>query len=268
MPQQELADFWESAACGEAQYLPSLTADGYNFEGAERYRLEPEILAFAEFSRWSGKNVLEIGVGLGADHQRFAEAGAIVTGIDLTERAIGRARHRLEIFGLRSQLQVGDAESLPFPDASFDLAYSWGVIHHTPRTDLAAREILRVLRPGGEFRVMVYNRYSIIGLMLWLRYGHRCGFSLSECYSRFLESPGTKTYTPSQAAELFHGAVNIKTQVVLTHGDLLASDAGQRHRSAVLKITRAIWPRWLLKRFASQRGLFLLVSGQKPLKTA
>lgn len=258
---QAVADFWEQASCGESLYLDSETVQGYRRQMAERYRLEPYIETFAEFGRWTGKRVLEIGVGLGADHQRFAEAGAVLTGIDLTERAIAHVRHRFALLGLASDVRVGDAESLPFPDASFDLVYSWGVIHHSPDTARAARELLRVLKPGGEFRVMIYHRRSLIGLMLWIRYGLGRGLSLTEVYARYLESPGTKAYSRADAAALFPGA-SVRTWTLVTHADLLESGAGQRHGGRVLTIARAVWPRWLLRR-ANFLGLFLMIAGQK-----
>jgi SAM-dependent methyltransferase len=99
----------------------------------------------------------EIGLGLGADHEKFAEAGAILHGIDLTERSVRLTKLRLLLRGLISDIRVGDAESLPYESNSFDLIYSWGVIHHTPDTVRAAQEILRVLKPGGEFKVMIYH---------------------------------------------------------------------------------------------------------------
>lgn len=122
------------------------------FTGYIRYELEPFILDFAEFEKYRGKKVLEIGVGLGADHQKFAEAGAELYGIDLTERAVEFVRKRFEIMGLHFHLKTGDAEHLDFPDETFDLVYSWGVIHHTPDTSKAAKEILRVLRGGANLR--------------------------------------------------------------------------------------------------------------------
>ena len=207
--------------------------------------------------------MLEIGVGIGADHQRFAQAGARLTGIDITKHAIDLVRRRFELLKLNSRLMVSDAESLPFPDGSFDLVYSWGVIHHTPDTAAAAREILRVLKPGGEFRVMVYNRHSLIGLMLYLRYGYRCGFSLDRFSQDISRVRGTKAYTRAGAAALFAGARNLRTDIALTHGDLLDSDAGQRHRGTLLTVARALWPRRFLKRFAKGLGLFLMVSGRR-----
>ena len=109
------------------------------------------IFPFADFSHSNGKSVLEIGVGLGADHQQFAQSGAVLTGLDLTQRAVGHTRRRLEAFGLHSSLSIGDAENLPFPDESFDVVYSWGVLHHSPDTQKAVDEAYRVLRYGGVF---------------------------------------------------------------------------------------------------------------------
>lgn len=85
---QQVHDFWNEAACGEVLYLQNADRAGYIAQSVERYRLEPLILSFADFPNSKGKSVLEIGVGLGADHQCFAEAGANLYGIDLTERAI------------------------------------------------------------------------------------------------------------------------------------------------------------------------------------
>ena len=162
--------FWEEASCGEKLYLPSLSMEDFLRQAEIRYELEPFIPDFAEFGKYRGKKVLEIGVGLGADHQRFAEAGAELHGIDLTRRAVDHVLHRFRVMGLTSDLAVGDAEHLDFPDGTFDLVYSWGVIHHSPDTSKAAREILRVLRPGGVFKVLIYDRYSLFGYMIWIRY--------------------------------------------------------------------------------------------------
>lgn len=244
-------------------------ASGFRAQSTERYRLEPYIAQFADFAGSRGRDVLEIGLGLGADHERFARAGANLHGVDLTPRAVEITRRRLEMQGLVSDLRVGDAEALPYADGRFDLVYCWGVIHHSPDTAQAAREILRVLKPGGSFRVMVYQTWSLVGLMLWLRYGLGRGkpfTSMAEIYSTYLESPGTKAYTCRRAAQLFAGAADVATRVELTHGDLLESGAGQRHEGRVLALARRIWPRWLLRRVAKRFGLFLLVSGMKPIQ--
>lgn len=146
---QQVHDFWNDAACGENLYLQNTDRAGYEAQAEARYRLEPYIRDFAGFASAQGQKVLEIGVGLGADHQCFAEAGADLYGIDLTERAVEHTRQRLALFGLSSHLAVGDAEDLDFPDESFDQVYSWGVLHHSPDTPKAIREVYRVLKHRG-----------------------------------------------------------------------------------------------------------------------
>lgn len=260
-------EFWNENSCGEQLYLKSEDQKGYAHQLEERYRLEPYIPAFAEFSTSSGKHVLEVGVGLGADHQSFAQAGAVMHGVDLTDRAIDHTKRRFEILDLKSELTVGDAENLPFEKNQFDIVYSWGVLHHSPDTQKAIQEVLKVLKPGGSARVMIYYKYSLIGLMLWMRYGlmrFRPFMPLAEVYSKYLESPGTKAYTYGEAEKLFEGFENIEIDSVLTHGDLLASNAGQRHQGPLLSIARKIWPRWFFKTFCPKNGLFLLIKATKP----
>jgi SAM-dependent methyltransferase len=259
-------DFWERASCGEELYLLDAGRQGYIDQARRRYELEPYIEQFAAFSSVRGKTLLEVGVGLGADHQRFAEAGAILSGIDLTERAVMHARRRLELFGLASTLSAGDAENLSFADASFDIVYSWGVIHHSPNTRKAVAEIYRVLKPGGTAKIMIYHKWSMVGYMLWVRYALmrlRPWTKLEDIYARCLESPGTKAYSVRAARSLFaaFGAVAIHT--VLTHADLLESVAGQRHRGAFLSLARWAWPRAFLRRFGARHGLFMLISAIK-----
>ena len=224
------------------------------------------IEAFAGFARASNRDVLEIGVGLGADHQRFADAGARLTGVDLTERAVAHTGQRLAAFGLHSHLQTADAENLPFDAESFDIVYSWGVLHHSPNTAKAVDEVWRVLKPGGSARVMIYHTHSMVGYMLWIRYalfaGHP-GRSLADIYARHLESPGTKAYTVDEARTLFARFANVEIETVLTHGDLLTSEAGQRHTGPLLTIARAVWPRWLIRKFLPGHGLFLLARATK-----
>lgn len=263
---QQVHDFWNAAACGENLYLRGSDRDAYESQARERYELEPYIPDFAGFDRARGKRILEIGVGLGADHQRFAQAGADLAGIDLTERAVEHTARRLAAFGLSSRLAVGDAERLDFPDDSFDLVYSWGVLHHSPDTSKAVSEVRRVLKPEGRANVMIYHARSMVGYMLWIRYallGLRPWLSLKEIYARYLESPGTKAYSVSEARQLFAAFSEVSIRVVLTHGDLLESMAGQRHQGVLLSLARKVWPRALIKQFLPGMGLFMLIEARK-----
>jgi SAM-dependent methyltransferase len=259
-------EHWEEASCGEQLYLSGQTAEGYREQARQRYALEPYIEQFADFGAMRNRDVLEIGIGLGADHERFAAAGARLTGIDLSDRAVQHARRRLALAGLSSELLVADAERLPFPGSRFDQIYSWGVIHHSPDTPAAVAEIHRVLRPGGVARVMIYHRYSLVGYMLWLRYAlgrARPWTGLDAIYARYLESPGTKAYSYAAARQLFAAFAEVHITTQLTHGDLLESQAGQRHQGALLELARRLWPRALLRRVAAGQGLFMLITAVK-----
>jgi ubiquinone/menaquinone biosynthesis C-methylase UbiE len=259
-------EFWEKVSCGEELYLQNQQRDGYLEHARQRYELEPVIEEFAEFAAVSGKKVLEIGVGLGADHQRLAEAGAQLTGIDLTARAVTHTRRRLELFGCNSALSIGDAENLQFPTESFDVVYSWGVLHHSPNTPKAISEVHRVLRSGGAAKIMIYHKWSLVGYMLWIRYALlrlRPWLTLSDIYCRYLESPGTKAYSFDEARRMFAAFDRVQIRSWLTHGDLLESAAGQRHGGAALSLARTIWPRQLLRRFAGSHGLFMLIQAVK-----
>jgi len=263
---QQVHDFWNEASCGENLLLPQADREGYEKQASLRYELEPYIFELARFEEARGKRVLEIGVGLGADHQKFAEAGAQMHGIDLTERAIEHTRRRLATLGLASQLSTGDAESIDFPDNYFDVVYSWGVLHHSPDTPRALAEVFRVLKPGGQTRLMIYHKWSMVGLMLWLRFALlelRPWISLTQIYAQYLESPGTKAYSIKGAQALFSDFREVRIRTVLTHGDLLESGAGQRHGGKLLATARLVWPRRLLKKYFQGWGLFMLIEAKK-----
>lgn len=263
---QRVHDFWNEAACGENLYLQNIDRSGYESQAAERYRLEPQILPFADFDSGRGKKVLEIGVGLGADHQQFAASGADLWGIDLTERAVDHTRRRLELFGLTSHLAVGDAENLEFPDETFDIVYSWGVLHHSPDTAKAIKEVYRILKPGGGAKIMIYHKWSVIGFMLWLRYAFLTGRpwrSLRDVYATHLESPGTKAFSYAEVRQLFTKFSHVSISTPLGHGDLVESDVGQRHRGLVLTLAKQLWPRWLIRRVMPNAGLGMLIEACK-----
>jgi len=164
-------------------------------------------------------------------------------------------------------LSVADAENLPFIGNSFDAVYSWGVIHHSPDTSKAVEEIYRVLKPGGIAKIMIYHKNSIIGFMLWNRYGLfrlKPFMSLEKIYANYLESPGTKAYSRLEARHLFEKFIIKKMNTPLNHGDLLSSNVGQRHRGTLLSIAKKIWPRFLLRKFFPNNGLELMIEVMKP----
>jgi ubiquinone/menaquinone biosynthesis C-methylase UbiE len=112
-----------------------------------------------------GKQLLEVGCGLGIDLIRFARAGAIVNGIDLADFSIDLARQNFAQHGLSADLQVMNGEALRFADNSFDVVYAHGVLQYTADAPKMIGELHRVLRPGGEAILMVYNKYSWLSLL-------------------------------------------------------------------------------------------------------
>jgi SAM-dependent methyltransferase len=154
--------FWKDAQPGFrfTRHEPGTPAFFRDVE-RHRYTLEPHIPEFARFDAWRGADVLEVGCGLATDASRFARGGARYTGIDVTDRAIELARRRFALEGLDGAFLRADATRLPFPNESFDLVYSYGVLHHISDTEAAVQEIHRVLRIDGTALVMVYHRGSL-----------------------------------------------------------------------------------------------------------
>ena len=153
--------FWQENPCGtKFADAPPGTRRFYELVEEHRYKKEWHIPEAAQFAHAKDLAVLEVGCGLGTDGAQFAKAGARYTGIDLTDAAVELAKRRFELFDLPGTFRVADAERLDFPDSSFDLVYSHGVLHQTPDTAAAICEIHRVLRPGGKAVVMLYHRDS------------------------------------------------------------------------------------------------------------
>jgi ubiquinone/menaquinone biosynthesis C-methylase UbiE len=188
------------------------------FDTVERHRYTeygpwmPQLMGFDKFR---GARLLEIGCGMGTDLLQFARGGACCTGIDLTPRSIEITRHRFRLYDADGAFMISDGEHLPFRDESFDVVYSNGVLHHTPDTAGAIREVHRVLRPGGTAKVMLYHRNS---LNYWgdivLRRGvvrgdFLRGQSVAEIMSRIVEfsshdaRPLVKVYSRKEARDLF-----------------------------------------------------------------
>ncbi len=245
--------YWNAAPCGTPDVEGAQERTKFRELERIRYEREPFIERFARFGDARGKKLLEVGVGAGTDHLRFARAGALCSGVDLSEVSLETTRKRLDAEGLSSDLRVADAENLPFPDDSFEWVYSWGVIHHTPDTQRAAREVLRVTRPGGRFCVMVYNRHSLVAAQAWMVYAALRGRptrSFGDVLAHHMESPGTKGYTAAEARALFQGARQVTVETVVTPYDMRIG-------------RRRFLPTWTWRVVPARLGWFHVVSGTK-----
>lgn len=266
-PKDSVRDFWDAASCGEVYAEGDTIEEQFRAQERARYALEPYIASFAGFRDGGGKDILEVGVGMGADHIRWArQAPRSLAGVDLTPRAVEWTRQRLALEGLSSDLHKGDAEHLPFLENSFNIVYSWGVLHHTPDTAAAFAEVLRVLRPGGVARIMIYHSRSVVGAILWTRYALLAKHprrTLKDVYAHHLESPGTQASTVDEAKTLAAGFSTVSAWPQLSFGDLMQGQVGQQHGGRALDVAKKEWPRALIQRALPWAGLMLLIEAHK-----
>jgi len=201
--------FWQANPCGVkfADAAPG-TRHFYELVEAHRYTKEWHIPIAADFAAARGLKLLEIGCGLGTDGAQFSEAGADYTGVDLTDAAVELARKRFELSNLPGTFQTADAENLPFPDESFDLVYSHGVLHHTPDTAKAIGEVHRVLRRGGRAMVMLYHSGS---------YNYRVNISL-------LRRAGARLLKSESGIKLAHRLTGEPMESLREHAALLKTE--------------------------------------------
>ena len=214
---QRTREQWSANPCGAhvARDLEFGTREYFDAIEDYRYRIDaPWVKEAVGFDRYAGKRLLEVGFGTGTDLLQFVRGGARVTGVDLTPRSIEIARRRFEVYGFTGEFLTGDCEDLSFPDASFDVVYSFGVLHHTPDTLRAVSEIHRVLKPGGKAIVMLYHRASLyyFGSIIFkhgLLHGELLKETPEEIMSRHVEysetegRPLVKTYTRAEARRMF-----------------------------------------------------------------
>jgi len=257
---------WQAEPCGTRGASPDERRAFFDEIERDRYAWEPYIKPFARFERGRGLKVLEVGVGAGTDFINWVRQGAIATGVDLTPEGVALTRERLALEDLTAEVQVADAENLPFPDASFDLVYSYGVLHHSPDTRRAVREVHRVLKPGGTALIMVYHHPSWVGLMLWgLHYAVRLRPWVSPRQAVFehLESPGTKAYTVAEARDLVAMFDRSEVRPQLAHGDLLLMPPAAKYRRWHHKLAWKLYPRWAVRLLGDRLGTGLLIEAVK-----
>ena len=251
---ENIKNYWDFQPCG-VKYCPHQegTREFFEFTEERRKKLEPFIENFAEFNKWKDKKVLEIGCGVGVDTLKFAKNGAKIFAIDISPKSVALAKKRLDYNALDGEIAVSDAENLPFLDNQFDFVYSWGVLHHTPDIKKAVSEVFRVLKTGGRFCVMLYNRRSLVGLQLYLLYGllkFRPFRRLKDVFADHLESPGTKALIKAEIEALFSIFPTFKIDTVVTPYDVRIGK-------------RLFLPRVFQRLIPKKIGFFFIITGEK-----
>ena len=194
MSLENVRDYWQKHVC-EAN-------------GRTNAQIEEERIGSLEFMKpthYTSLKILEVGVGSGVDFIQWCKAGCDAYGIDLTAAAIQHTRRWLSFLHLEPfmrDLSIANAEDLPFESNQFDLVYSWGVLHHSPDTVKAVQECVRVCKPGGEIKLMLYNKYSLMWFLVLL----------NRLRGVQLESVGTKAFSKSQIRIMLKGCQIIDMQ--------------------------------------------------------
>jgi 2-polyprenyl-3-methyl-5-hydroxy-6-metoxy-1,4-benzoquinol methylase len=221
-PVQNVKDYWNSRPCNiRHSTKPIGTREYFDEVEARKHFVEPHIPGFAEFERWKGKKVLEIGCGIGTAMINFAREGAQVTAVDLSDQSLELAKKRVQVYDVADRVTFyqANAEQLTevVPPEPYDLVYSFGVIHHTPHPEQVIEQIRSYVKPGSTVKIMVYYRYSWKVLWIILNYGKGQFWRMNELVARYSEAqegcPVTYIYSKKEARELLKGFDVVDMQV-------------------------------------------------------
>lgn len=219
----DVRDYWNRRPCNIRHSTAEIgTQEYFDQVEARKYMVEPHIPAFADFSAWKNKKVLEIGCGIGTDTINFARAGAEVTAVDLSSESLDLARKRAEVFGYSDRISFYEvnAEHLSdiIPAEKYDLVYSFGVVHHSPNPAAIIQQVRdNFVSPGSTLKLMVYYRYS--WKVLWMLLQEKGRFwKLDEIIAKHSEAqtgcPVTYSYTHDTIRDLIGDGFDIRETFV------------------------------------------------------
>ena len=253
---------WNARACGE---LPGdkVSIDYFDAVEQDRHRQQPWMYDYFGYERFAGQHVLEIGTGQGTDLMRFAKAGAICHGVDITQNHLELTAANATLRGIEVDLHEADATCLPFADNSMDCVYSFGVLHHIPEINKVIGEIYRILKPGGVVMIACYHKWSVSHLF-WLLKGLCNGELFTKGYDGLLATieKGADGVTVKPYVRLFSKSEIRCLMKAFVPDDLSIHQVyfGQSF------IGRVLWN--CLKRLEQHIGWYVTYQGHKPKESS
>jgi SAM-dependent methyltransferase len=196
---EEVKKFWNDRPCNIKHSSKELgTMEYFDEVELKKFRAEPHILKFTEFPQWKNKKVLEVGCGLGTVGINFALNGADYTGVELSKESLEIAKKRFEVYNQSGKFYLGNAEELSsfVHIETYDLIYSFGVIHHSPHPEKIVSEIKKYMNENSVLKIMLYAKDS------WKNYMIDAGLDQPEAQ---YGCPIANTYTKQDVVELLDG---------------------------------------------------------------
>lgn len=254
---KEIQEYWTKNVPGldlvRKKYTPE-QREFYAEADAYRYKYDGYIIPLIDSFAEKGTRVLEVGCGMGADSRYISRRGSDVVSLDLSFENVHFSLKGMQVLSLKGKGVNADAENLPFKDNTFDVVYSFGVLHHTPDTQKAIDEVRRVLKPNGKCVIMLYHKgYAYYALLLMHGYKRLFGiYNNDKLMSRYDLTPLSRLYSKNEIRKMFKQFRNLNISVVAYGGT-------QAH--PLLKYIH--WflqkSRFLMNKF----GSFLIIKGEK-----
>jgi ubiquinone/menaquinone biosynthesis C-methylase UbiE len=265
--------YWDRRPCN-IRHSPKPVGSKEYFDEVEarKYFVEPHIPGFAEFERWRGKRVLEVGCGIGTDSINFARAGADLTAVDLSGESLHIAEQRADVMGVADRIRFVEANAEELGSAldgeQFDLVYSFGVIHHTPHPERALVQMRRLAAPGATLKLMVYHRRSWKVFWILLTQEHGRFWNAEERIAKHAEAqigcPVAFTYTRREGCGLVERAGFRVDEARVDHVFPYRVQDYVQYRYVKELYFRAM-PAAVFRRFERTFGWHLLITGEVPV---